>query len=297
MTQTCDPEAFVRPAVAADYATVLVPLDGSERAEAALGPARGLAARFGADLHTITGAIRRDERWWYDRYLDGLQAADDGLVTHRSADPGVPDGIVAAARDLAPCLVCMATRGRSRRAAVLGSTFSQVVAAIGEPVLAVGPRLATRRDASLPDRLVACLDGAPESEQALPVAAAWARRFGARLTLLTAADPLVVRRWTGHEPTKDVRNYLPSGDPYTYLATVAGLPLFDGLVVDRAVLWGLAEPAVVIGERFDLHPPTLAAAATHARTGLARAALGSTAARIVHRSPVPVLVVPASPGP
>lgn len=103
-----------------------------------------------------------------------------------------------------------------------------------------------------------------------------------------------MRRWTGHEASTDARTSLPSSDPHTDLATLAGLALFDGPAVDRAVLWGLAEPAVVIGERFDQHPPTLAAAVTHARTGPARAALGSTAARIVHHSPVPVLVVPAS---
>jgi nucleotide-binding universal stress UspA family protein len=49
---------------------------------------------------------------------------------------------------------------------------------------------------------------------------------------------------------------------------------------------------VAIGQHLDGHRATLAVATTHGRTGLARTALGSEVARIVHRSRVPVLVVP-----
>jgi nucleotide-binding universal stress UspA family protein len=131
----------VRPAAATHYANVLVPLNGSSLAEAALGPARVLGARFGAEVHTLTGAVRRDEIWWHARYQDRLRAGSDadGLVMHLSTKRAVPEGIIAMAHDLAPCLVCMATHGRGRSAAVLGSTFSHVMASIDQPVLAVGP--------------------------------------------------------------------------------------------------------------------------------------------------------------
>jgi nucleotide-binding universal stress UspA family protein len=281
--------------VAADYANVLVPVDGSDLAESALGPARGLAERFGAALHTVTGAVHRDERWWCEEYLDRLRAGAAGVETHLSTDRRGPDAIVAMARELDPCLVCMATHGRARSAALLGSTFAQVAASSEGPVLAVGPRFSPDLDAPRPGRLVACLDGKPEAEQTLPLVAGWARRFDARVTLLTAADPLVVRSWSGPVETWKAKDYLPSGDPDEYLAVLAGLPLFDGLVVDRSVLWGLAEPSLMVSERFEWHRATIAAAVTHARTGLARAALGSTVARIVHHSRVPVLVAPVVP--
>ena len=299
MTQTQDSRTFVRPAAAAHYANVLVPLDGSGLAEAALGPARELGARFGAEVHTLTGAVHRDEIWWYARYQDRLRAgsAADGLAMHLSTSRAVPEGIIAMARDLAPCLVCMATHGRARSAAVLGSTFSHVMVSIDQPVLAVGPGFVPTATAPPPDRLVACLDGRPEAEQALPTAASWARRLGAGVTLLTAADPLLVRSWAGREQVQDHRFYAPSGDPEAYLATLAGLPLFDGLVVDRAVLWGLTEPAAAIGEHLDPQTATIAVAVTHGRTGLSRAALGSTVARMVRRSRVPLLVVPAPRAP
>lgn len=287
---------FARPAADADYANLLVPLDGSDLAEAALGPARGLAQRFGAELHTVTGVVRPDERWWYERYLDRLRASTGRIETHLSTDRHVAAGIAALARRLDPCLLCMATHGRSRSAGLVGSTFSHVVAFLGQPVLAVGPRCASGRDPPLPDRVIACLDGGPGAEQVLPIVAAWARRLGARVTLVTAADPLLMRSRSRHEKTAQATPYPPAGDPDAYLGALAALPVLDGLVVEHAVLWGLAEPAVTVGEHLDSRRATIAAVATRARTGLARMALGSTAARVVRRSPVPVLVVPAPPG-
>jgi nucleotide-binding universal stress UspA family protein len=56
----------------ASYASVLVPLDGSELAERALGPACRLAARLGADVRVVIGDVRRDESWWHQKYLDRL---------------------------------------------------------------------------------------------------------------------------------------------------------------------------------------------------------------------------------
>ena len=49
---------------------------------------------------------------------------------------------------------------------------------------------------------------------------------------------------------------------------------------------------ISVGQHLDRHPADLMVVITHARTGFARAALGSEAARIIHRSPVPVLVQP-----
>jgi len=43
----------------ASYASVLVPLDGSEDAEPALGPAQRLATSFDAALHIVAGDVPR----------------------------------------------------------------------------------------------------------------------------------------------------------------------------------------------------------------------------------------------
>ena len=60
------------------------------------------------------------------------------------------------------------------------------------------------------------------------------------------------------------------------------------------MLWGLEYPHLLIGHYAEREPTALLVATTHARTGFVRAALGSEVARIIHRSPVPVLVQPLS---
>lgn len=278
--------------LAAGYQAVLVPLDGSRRFEQALGPARMLADRFGAALHVVAAGVHRDESWWYQRYLDRVGADLPGVTTHRVGLPVVADGIVATARALDPCLVCMSTHGRARSAAVTGSTSAAVAARIGRPLVAIGPRVGALDAAAASDRLVVSLDGTPLAEEILPTAAAWARRFGLRLSLVTAADPVLLRSRLARERDEAVRPYGHHGDPLAYLRAVASLSPLGDLQVDSQVLWGLAYPHVVVGDHLDRHPALAVAATTHARRGVSRAVLGSDVARIVHRSPVPVLVQP-----
>jgi nucleotide-binding universal stress UspA family protein len=62
-----------------------------------------------------------------------------------------------------------------------------------------------------------------------------------------------------------------------------------GVETDGEVLLG-ADPAEHIADRATGWPATLVAIATHGRTGAARVVLGSTAMKVVHASPCPVLV-------
>jgi nucleotide-binding universal stress UspA family protein len=275
------------------YASVLVPLDGSDLAERALVPGRALATRFGAELHVVAGAVRRDERWWFTSYLDDLRQRGVTATEHVSDDPHAPTGIVTAARTIEPCLVCIATHGRARSAAVVGSTFTAVAARLRAPLVAVGPRAGwAESDGAVLDRVVVCLDGEAHAERSLPIAAGWARRFGLPLSLVTAADPLLLRSRLGRERVAETCHFPPDGDPRAYLEALAAGAVFAGLVVETEVLWGPASPHVTIGGHLDRHPGALAVATTHARTGLRRVAHGSSMSHIVHRSPVPVLAVP-----
>jgi nucleotide-binding universal stress UspA family protein len=263
---------------------VLVPLDGSELAEQALRPARRLAERFGVALHIVVADVQRDEARWYQGYVDKLQERLAELTPHVTDDRAVGSAIVARARRLEPCLVCMATRGRARSAAIVGSTFAEVAARNTAPLIAVGPRaVPAAENTETPDHLVVCLDGTPAAEAALPLAAAWARRLGWRISIVTAADPVLLPGEYGF-------------DPDAYLRDVARRPDFEDLAVDTLVLWGIAYPHVSIGQHLDRHPTDLVVVTTRARTGFARAALGSEAARIIQRSPVPVLVQPLPRG-
>jgi nucleotide-binding universal stress UspA family protein len=299
MTRTGEPTEATPAAnpAEADYTSVLVPLDGSDLAERALAPGRSLAARFGAELHIVVAGVGRDESWWYKRYVDGVRERMPGVTAHLSDDQDVPAAIVSAARATDPCLVCMATHGRSRTAAIVGSTFTAVATTSGAPLVATGPRVAPAGEGTEPDDpIVVCLDGGTAAEVALPLAAAWARRLGLRVLLLTAADPVLLRSELARERIRSGRRYGPDGDPQAYLHDIAGRRTFDGLAVDTQVLWGLAHPHVSIGEHLDRHPATVVATTSRARAGIARAALGSEAARLIRRSPAPVLVQPVPRG-
>jgi nucleotide-binding universal stress UspA family protein len=232
----------------------------------------------------VAADVPRDETWWYDRYVDELQQRVGDLTPHLTDETAVDEAITEAARRLEPCLVCMATHGRSRGAAIVGSTFAKVTARHEAPLVAVGPGTsATGEDTKPTERIVVCLDGSAIAERALPLTSAWARRLGWDVSLVTAADPVLLPREYGF-------------DPDDYLRDIAGGADFDGLRVDTHVLWGIAYPHVIIGQHLDRHPADLVVATSRARTGFARVALGSEAARIIHRSPVPVLVQPLPHG-
>lgn len=266
------------------YAAVLVPLDGSDMAELALGPARRLAERFGAELHVLAADVQRDKTWWYGHYVDGLQHRAGALTPHLTDETAVDRAITAVARQLEPCLVCISTHGRSRGAAIVGSTFAKVAARHAEPLVAVGPGVPrTAEDTTPSERIVVCLDGGAIAERGLPLVSAWARGLGWDVSLVTAADPVLLPREYGM-------------DPYEYLQDIARRTDFEGLRVETHVLWGIAYPHILIGQHLDRRPAELVVATSRARTGFARAALGSEAARIIHRSPVPVLVQPLPHG-
>ena len=287
MAQTRQATSTRIPPDDAGYSTVLVPLDGSIMAEQALAPAWRLAKQLGASLHVVVGSVGRDERWWYEKYVDKLRWSAEGgaggFTAHLSDQREPAAAIAATARLLDPCLVCMATHGRSRSAAVVGSTFASLVTRDDAPLVAVGPKVAGGVDRAAAGHLAVCLDGSAVAEAALPLAATWARRMDWRVTVLTAADPVIV---APHQ----------SSDPEEYLHDVAAGPVLDGLAVETRILWGFAYPHVLVGEYLDSEPTDLLVATTHARARFARAALGSEVARIVHRSPVPVLAQPAPHG-
>lgn len=155
------------PVAASDYASVLVPLDGSEAAARALGTARLLVERFGAELHVVAAGLARDERWWYEDYLGRLEAGP-ATVAHLSDRQDIAAAMLATARSLDACLVCLATHGRSRLAAMVGSTFADLAGRAGRPVVAVGPHVSPT--AVTLDRVAVCLDGEEAAERAVPVA-------------------------------------------------------------------------------------------------------------------------------
>ena len=108
---------------------VLVPLDRSEFALHALPTARVLAARFGAELHTISVGEAEDDA---QRLLAlasaalGVDAGDDRALVVTGGEPAAM--ITQRAQELGSCVVCLSTHGRGRLGgALVGSVARSVL--------------------------------------------------------------------------------------------------------------------------------------------------------------------------
>lgn len=287
---------------AVQYRHVLVPLDGSQFAAAALRTARVLAARFGAELHAVSVAQHDDEVDEMRSEAAAALAPDAGPDrVHMAVDDDPAAAIAATAADLGSALICMSTHGRGRIAgAVMGSVARSLLQATREPIVAVGPfadrprsfRPGSPAPLSVP-RLVACVDGKPPSESLLPVAGRWAEALGMSLTIVTVAEPspppvrLGARWHRAHGPQEDADAYAARlGERWKDVAAE----------VSSEVIYDPISPADGVRTYLDQNPAGLVAVTTHARTGIRRLLLGADAARIVNASTAPALVVPMTAG-
>ena len=286
------------------FRQVLVPLDGSKRAAHALPTAKALAARFGAELHTVSAATDDADA---DRLrsqaitaLDGDTAATDRVHVVVSEDPVE---VIDRQRDeLGSAVVCLATRGRGRvTGAFIGSVAREVVQRSRDPIVAVG-RLAERppwlvsrtspaplrEPLSLP-RLVACVDGSVPSETVLPTAAAWATALVMSLEILTVAEPSLPPLRVDVEWT---RRYGPNGDVDGYVSSLAERWRGWARDVTGVAAFDPISPAEGVRTHLEGKGAGLVAVTTHARHGLNRLRFGAVAADIVRVADAPVLLVP-----
>lgn len=131
------------------------------------------------------------------------------------------------------------------------------------------------------------LDGSLPSEQSLPYAMALARRSGATLQLAYVHTPLLLGEGTMYLGTPDVQLW---EDEKKYLQSVAdrlkkaGLEKVSAHVLEGPVAETLQEHALEKG--CDLVVMT-----THGRGPVSRFWLGSVADRLVHRVPMPLLLI------
>jgi nucleotide-binding universal stress UspA family protein len=281
----------------AQYTNVLVPLDGSEFADAAIRTAQVLAARFDAALHTVSVAVDADDARALSEHVGAVVGSFD--EDRNAVIVGVdPVAAIERRRDLlGNCLVCLSTHGRGRvSGAVIGSVARELLQGSPAPLVAVGP-MADRR-ASFADRwpepltvprLVACVDGSAASETVLPAAAGWANALGMRMSIVTVASPVPAPV----RPDDTVNRRIgPDGDAEHYVAELARRWVDEVTDVTGEVVYDPVSAADGIAAHLRQDPPGLVAVTTHARTGLRRLLLGATAAAIVGMSVVPTLVIP-----
>lgn len=278
-------------------AIVMVPLDGSPAAEAALPWAVHLAGKLNGsvrlvgvhappavylDGETLVGSVVPDEsiRQKETEYFGNVQALlkPTGVtVAADLLDGGVVASLADYARTLKPAWIVMMSHARGALGRFfLGETASEFVRQSPCPVLLVHPIDRPMEPSAAPDarHVLVPLDGSKLAERILGPAGDFATAVGALVTLLTAQ----------------------AGVPD--MSTAASLAYLEGKAADLRAR-GLTvqcetvpkrEAADVIVSAAEAHPGTVVALATHARGGLAKLVWGSVAQDVVRRTRAPVLV-------
>ena len=144
--------------------------------------------------------------------------------------------------------------------------------------------------------LLVPLDGSGLAGLALPHAIRLAQATSSQLTLLRVVPPFVLYdpMGAGVVPSPaawDAWEEEPAR-AREYLSGVADVLSKQGVIADTIVLEG--DPAGAIVEYARQHPEVrMIAMATHGRSGIRRWIMGSVAERVLHSSPVPLLLVRA----
>ncbi len=296
------------------FTRLLVPLDGSRLAEAALPVAERLALAFDAVmmlLHVVERGARttvHDEQHFTDRagsdhYLHVLvdQSRARGVqVTVHTHD--VPEGDVAASIALHATeehcdLIVLCTHGSSGvRGLLSGSIAQQVLQRGTTPVLLVRPPArGVPTPAFDPHTILVPLDGTTAAEVALGPATTLATKLEARLHLMmVVATPETVR---GDRAA--VATLLPSAtralldieqeQAAVYLRAQAARLQTEGLDVVTEVRRG--DTAQQLAGEAAEHGIDLLVASTHGRAGLQAVWAGSTTARLLSRTTTPILLL------
>lgn len=268
-----------------DVQTILLPTDGSPRAEAARALAERLAHRWGAALHLLHVEVVppvADLR--FDPVSEPPSLSEDGVLTVHRRFPTAGDAIVLYAEEAAVDLIIMGTHGRSGvDRLTLGSTAEHVLRQAPCPVLTVGPEATPH--ASGP--VLAPLAFDSSSDAALETAAALAEDAGVPLVAVHAVEPAAV--------PVSYAMAIPPFDPTELEGRVEQTlrrwvaPYAERVPADVDVRFG--PPAAQVVEAARDHGAGLVVQASHGRRGVSRWLLGSVAEGVVRHAPCPVLTL------
>jgi nucleotide-binding universal stress UspA family protein len=277
---------------------ILVPIDGSAEASAALPYAAALATpEMEIVLLTVvpsaTGA---------DAARAGLETAAQRMrVAGQSVRTEVATGnparrIVDTAVELRAEMIVMASHGRGAVGRLIyGSVADRVGHESPVPVMVVRARQLAPGPVGI-TRLVVPLDGSSRAESALPVATTISRRLGTPISLVRVVDPADVL-----PPAVGVGEAIPfeiydeaekeiEQEARRYLDTMAQKLREQGLPVTISLLMG--SPAGSIEEA--THLGDVVVLSSHERTRVMRWLLGSVAEKLTREDESPVILVPAS---
>jgi nucleotide-binding universal stress UspA family protein len=296
------------------FRQVLIPLDGSHLAEAALPPAASIAAKLGASV-TLIHVIehRPPDSVHSDRHLHDVDEATQYLseLARTSFPPGVEvethvhtaevsdvaRSIVEHSDELEPDLIVMCTHGRSGPRDFMFGTIAQQVIALGAtPVLLIRPEFQERKPGFLRGPVLVPLDRHPDHARCLPLAVELAKPFGAPIHLLSVIP--TVGTLSGHEAatgrllptaTRAILD-LDEENALSYLEVQAEALRKDQVEVEASVVRG--DPASKIIEAGAQLYAGLIVMGVHGTVGSQAFWERSVPPKVSARSRIPVLLVP-----
>lgn len=293
---------------------LLVPLDGSLMAEASFPAAVYLARTLGARV-TLFHVIERGapQEIHGERHLTSLEEARDYLAeaaarafpaglsverhVHSAEANDVARSIAEHVGELDPDLIVMCTHGGGGlRGFVFGRIAQQVAGLCTTPVLLVPPAATGAAAPFSCNRMLVTLDGNPEHEEGLTVAAALAKACGAALCLIMAVH--TSRTLSGEQAA--AAKILPSAtrellelaeqDAKEYLQRHVTALRAAGFTATADVRRG--DPAVAIIGIAEQTKADLIVLATHGKSGMDAFWSGSATPNVASRSAIPLMLVP-----
>lgn len=288
------------------YDDVLIPTDGSAGAENAIARGCDLARISDATLHVlhvttpVPSAIdvesTESETWQQESETHGREATVQikeqakalGLDVVRAVREGTPyRGIVEYTEEEDIDLVVMGTHGRSgSERARLGSTTERVIASAGVPVMAV--RLTEHEevpeaDYGMYDNVVISTDGSDAAGRAADHAMRIAERYGADVHVLYVVDTTT---YGFEDAPRSIVGLLKQGGQNA-VDEIATETRDLNLSVRTSIRRGL--PHEEIGTYASGVDADLITLGTRGRSATNDRFLGSTTARVLRRSDIPVL--------
>jgi nucleotide-binding universal stress UspA family protein len=299
------------------FERILVPLDGSLLSETSLPYAAAIGRVFSSKLvllHVIergaSATVHGDRHLTKERdaasYLAETarrlagQGIDVEVHVHGEAVESVTASLVEHSGELGSGLVVMCAHGKADLGRILrGSIAQRLLGRARVPVLLLRPERAGDGPPGALGRVLTAVDGKPEHEQGLRVAAELAARLGASLHLLMAVP--TKGSLTGEvgaagkllpAATRELLDAMESAAA-EYLAELVKGIAGRGIAVSSEICRG--DPAACIAAAAPEGADGLIVLGTHGRAGTAAFWAGSVAPRIARLTRCPLLLV-AEPG-
>ncbi len=292
---------------------ILVPLDGSKLAEAALPAAASLAQTFKAPI-TLLHVIEQDApaEVHRDRHLTDSAEAEAYLAgtarhafppkvkvdwhVHTAAVADVARSIVDhSADEFQPDLIILASHGNGgTRDLFFGNIAQQVAAASGTPVLLIKPA-----ESAAPftlKRILVPLDNESIHDKAIPTAVELAKACGAQLDLLCVIPTLGTlsgeQAASGNLMPATTTAYLDIAEEIAQEHFQAHLDEFQKAGLSATAEIARGDPAPVIAKTAERIGADLILFGTHGKSGLDAFWNRSVAASVARRVKIPLLLIP-----